>query len=45
MKRTFYEIRQEIEKRGVRSLTSKEIALWGIMFAIEDLSEKLKKDK
>ena len=41
MKRKIAEIREEMQRRGITPLDMKDVALWGILFAIEDLKKIL----
>jgi hypothetical protein len=42
MKRTYSELRQEIEKRGINLSEKEEIGAWGLIFILEDLVEMIK---
>jgi len=39
MKRNLEEIREEIKKRGADATSTQDAALWGILFALEDLKK------
>ena len=46
MQRNAKEIEEEMKKRGVnRMWNDQDIMLWGIVFALEDLTKKLERKK